>query len=132
MIGGQPKLDGRIQPTNGSIKTKHDFSAAGKYNVRISAGADQAGDEPAKMSFLLSGKQLKPCEVINKPNEPQLYEVVVFVDEKELSKKNGVNQVTKTREARFINDFYALRSKDPEMRDRNLFVNSFEIEGPIV
>ena len=59
LIGGQPKLDGRIQPTNGSIKTKHDFSAAGKYNVRISAGADQAGDEPAKMSFLLNGKQLK-------------------------------------------------------------------------
>lgn len=131
LIGGQPKLDGRIQPTNGSIKTKHDFSAAGKYNVRISAGADQAGDEPAKMSFLLNGKQLKTFEVKNKPNEPQLYEVVVFVDEKELSKKNGVNQVSKTLEARFINDFYDLRIKDPEMRDRNLFVNSFEIEGPI-
>ena len=131
LIGGQPKLDGRIQPTNGSIKTKHDFSAAGKYNVRISAGADQAGDEPAKMSFLLNGKQLKTFEVKNKPNEPQLYEVVVFVDEKELSKKNGVNQVSKTLEARFTNDFYDLRIKDPEMRDRNLFVNSFEIEGPI-
>ena len=131
LIGGQPKLDGRIQPTNGSIKTKHDFSAAGKYNVRISAGADQAGDEPAKMSFLLNGKQLKTFEVKNKPNEPQLYEIVVFVDEKELSKKNGVNQVSKTLEARFINDFYDLRIKDPEMRDRNLFVNSFEIEGPI-
>ena len=131
LIGGQPKLDGRIQPTNGSIKTKHDFSAAGKYNVRISAGADQAGDEPAKMSFLLNVKQLKTFEVKNKPNEPQLYEVVVFVDEKELSKKNGVNQVSKTLEARFTNDFYDLRIKDPEMRDRNLFVNSFEIEGPI-
>ena len=131
LIGGQPKLEGRIQPTNGSIKTKHDFSAAGKYNVRISAGADQAGDEPAKMSFLLNGKQLKTFEVKNKPNEPQLYDVVVFVDEKELSKKNGVNQVSKTLEARFINDFYDLRIKDPEMRDRNLFVNSFEIEGPI-
>ena len=39
--------------------------------------------------------------------------------------------MSKTFEARFINDFYDLRIKDPEMRDRNLFVNSFEIEGPI-
>ena len=131
LIGGQPKSDGRIQPTNGSIKTKHDFSAGGKYNIKISAGADQAGDEPAKMSFLLNGKQLKTFEVKNKPDMPQVYKIVIFVDEDELSKENGSIQVSKTLEVKFINDFFDLRAKDPAKRDRNLYVYSFEIEGPI-
>ena len=131
LIGGQPKLNGRIQPTNGSIKIKHNFSSDGKYKIKISAGADQAGDEPAKMSFLMNGKDFKTFEVKNTPSQPQNYELFVFIDKNELSKKDGSSFVTKTLEAKFINDFYDLRIKDPEKRDRNLFVNSFEIEGPI-
>ena len=48
LIGGQPKLNGRIQPTNGSIKIKHNFSSDSKYKIKISAGADQLVTNPPK------------------------------------------------------------------------------------
>ena len=79
----------------------------------------------------MNGKDFKTFEVKNTPSQPQNYELFVFIDKNELSKKDGSSFVTKTLEAKFINDFYDLRIKDPEKRDRNLFVNSFEIEGPI-
>ena len=87
LIGGQPKLNGRIQPTNGSIKIKHNFSSDGKYKIKISAGADQAGDEPAKMSFLMNGKDFKTFEVKNIPSQPQYYELFVFIDKMNYQKK---------------------------------------------
>ncbi|MBV63085.1 MAG: hypothetical protein CMP45_01065 [Rickettsiales bacterium] len=123
LIGGQPKLDGRILGGNGSVKVKHNFLSPGKYSIKISAGADQAGDEPAKMSIIIDGKKIKTFDVKNLPKDTKLYEVILFLDD--------TKDVTKTIDASFINDFYDLRIKDPKRRDRNLFVNSFEIEGPL-
>ena len=123
LIGGQPKLDGRILGTNGSVKVKHKFLSPGKYSIKISAGADQAGDEPAKMSVIIDGKKIKTVDVENRPEEAKPYELILFLDD--------TKEVSKTIDARFINDFYDLRIKDPKKRDRNLFVNSFKIEGPL-
>ena len=115
LIGGQPKLDGRILGTNGSVKVKHKFLSPGKYSIKISAGADQAGDEPAKMSVIIDGKKIKTVDVENRPEDAKPYELILFLDD--------TKEVTKTIDARFINDFYDLRIKDPKKRDRNLFVN---------
>ena len=73
--------------------------------------------------MIIDGKKIKTVDVENRPEEAKPYELILFLDD--------TKEVSKTIDARFINDFYDLRIKDPKKRDRNLFVNSFEIEGPL-
>ena len=89
----------------------------GVYRVRIMAGADQAGDEPAMMVVRLDGRDLTSFEVEQR--------------------RLGVFHLTAPllgTELRFglafVNDFYDPQNADRARRDRNLYIDWLEIVGP--
>ncbi|HZN37832.1 MAG TPA: DUF1592 domain-containing protein [Planctomycetota bacterium] len=89
----------------------------GVYRVRIMAGADQAGDEPARMVVRLDGRDLGSFEVEQR--------------------RLGVFDLTPPLpggERRFglafVNDFYDPKNADRARRDRNLYIDWIEVVGP--
>ncbi len=106
----------RVLVTNGELIVPVKVEVAGKYNVSISAYADRAGDEPAKMELRQNGKMLKEFEVRGKRNERK-----GFTQEVELPA--GESQLA----VAFTNDFYDAEKK----QDRNLYVRSLSLKGPI-
>jgi len=104
--------------TNATIEQAIEVPRDGVYQVRISAGARQAGDEPAKMLLKLDGKRL---EVIEVPNTA-LKDFVV-----EATLKGGRHKTALS----FINDFYDPKHPNPKRRDRNLLIGALEIVGPM-
>ncbi|WP_197443874.1 DUF1592 domain-containing protein [Maioricimonas rarisocia] len=103
--------------SRGTVSSEVEFPASGDYIVRIVAGADQAGDEPAKMAARVGEENEKVFE-IKEHRKPGEYELKVHVSA-------GKHRVS----ASFINDYYNPDAEDGR-KDRNLFVRSFEIEGP--
>jgi len=121
MSGGAPlALGSRILYTNGEISQEHDFAAAAEYEFRVRAEEDQAGDEPARMKVKVAGEEVRTFDVPNRRGHPK-----VFTFRKKVSKGN--HQVV----FEFTNDFYDPTAKNPRRRDRNLIVDSLEIEGPL-
>ena len=129
--GGEPRGGARILPTYGSINVRHKFSQGGEYIVKIRAGADQAGNEPAKMPLYVGGKKRPTFEVKNRPDKMQVYEYRLRIDDEEFARKYELDDGIQLIEIKFINDFYDPKNKDPRRRDRNLYVSSIEVEGPL-
>src|SRR5690606_5263293 len=95
------------------------FRRAGRYRVRVTAAADQAGDELAKLRLELAERQTV-VEVAATQDEPQEYtwELMVEAGQRDLS-------VT------FFNDYYNPRAADPAQRDRNMYVHAVQVTGPV-
>ena len=129
--GGEDRGGARILPTTGSVKAKHKFFQGGEYIVRIRAGAEQAGKEPAKMTLSIEDKKRRTFEVKNRPEKMQVYEYRLRIDEEEFAQEYELNDGVQLIETRFINDFFDPKNKDPKRRDRNLFIGSIEVEGPL-
>tara|TARA_B110000116_G_scaffold272080_1_gene295113 strand:- start:1689 stop:4064 length:2376 start_codon:yes stop_codon:yes gene_type:complete len=129
--GGEPRGGARILPTNGSVTVRHKFSQGGEYIVKIRAGAEQAGNEPAKMPLYVGGKKRRTFEVKNRPEKMQVYEYRLRIDDEEFARKYELDNGIQLIETKFINDFYDPKNKDPRRRDRNLYVSSIEVEGPL-
>jgi hypothetical protein len=104
--------------TNATIKQAFDVPRGGVYQLRISASARQAGDEPAKMLPKLNGKRLDVIEVPNTAPDD-------FVVEVRLKKRRHKIELS------FINDFYDPKHPNPRRRDRNLLIESLEVVGPM-
>ena len=105
----------RILVTNGELIVPVKVEFAGKYKATISAYADRAGDDPAKMELRQNGKVLKEFEVRRRSNSPG------FTQEVELPAGESKLAVA------FTNDFYDEEKK----QDRNLYVQSLSLKGPI-
>ena len=106
----------RILVTNGELIVPVKVEVAGKYKATISAYADRAGDDPAKMELRQNGKTLKEFEIRGRRSEVKGYEYEVELPAGE--SKLGVA---------FTNDFYDEEKK----QDRNLYVRSLSLKGPI-
>jgi hypothetical protein len=104
--------------TNATIEQAVEVPRDGVYQVRIVAGASQAGNEPAKMLPTLDGKRLKVIDVPNTRSKD-------FVVETTLT--GGRHTVALS----FINDYYDPKHEDSKRRDRNLRIVALEIVGPI-
>ncbi|MGK0432725.1 MAG: hypothetical protein ACJA0V_001867 [Planctomycetota bacterium] len=104
--------------TNATIEQAVEVPRDGVYQVRIVAGASQAGNEPAKMLPTLDGKRLKVIDVPNTRSKD-------FVVETTLT--GGPHTVALS----FINDYYDPKHEDSKRRDRNLRIVALEIVGPI-
>ncbi|HZZ71082.1 MAG TPA: DUF1592 domain-containing protein [Pirellulales bacterium] len=102
--------------TEGEISARETFPKEDEYLVRIRGFGDQAGNEPCKLSFRVDGKELKVFEFKNK--KPRTIE-------QKLKLPEGAHTISLA----FVNDFYDEKVKDPEARDRNLYVNYLEFEG---
>ncbi|HEX6814008.1 MAG TPA: DUF1592 domain-containing protein [Planctomycetota bacterium] len=89
----------------------------GVYRLRIMAGADQAGDEPAKMVVRVDGRDLETFAVGKRRHS---------VFEIEAPLPGGERRFGLA----FTNDFYDPQHADRARRDRNLHIDWLEIVGP--
>jgi mono/diheme cytochrome c family protein len=106
--------------SNGEVFVDYSFPRDGEYVIRARAWGQQAGPDPARMAFLLEGKELETVDVAAKEDAPKVYEKRVQV------------QAGKRRVAvAFTNDYYMPKDPDRNNRDRNLLVDYVEIAGPL-
>ncbi len=111
----------RVLVSNGEISKEHTFPKDGEYIFRVRAFQQRGGPEHAKMSVRLGGIDLKQFDVSNEEANPATFEVRTRVNA-------GKHRVA----AAFLNDFY--QKPAPGKRnpiDRNLYIQSIEIEGPM-
>jgi hypothetical protein len=106
--------------TRGDVFARHDFPRDGIYALRARTWAQQAGDELASMTFVVDSEPKAPIEVGAERGDPQVVELRLKV-------RAGTHRIG----VRFLNDFYEPEHPDPARRDRNLFVEWLEIEGPV-
>ena len=107
-------------PSSGAVFAKYKPRYPGRYRLRVEAGAQQAGKEFAKMQVELDSKTVKVFDVKAKPNAMQMHLIEVELAAREYEFA-----------AAFINDYYKPEAKDPRERDRNLFIRTIELEGPL-
>lgn len=110
----------RLLVSTGEVSAIHAFPKEAEYILRARAFGQQAGTEPAKMSFQLDGKELKLFEVAAVEANPSVYELRTKVPA-------GRHRFA----AAFTNDFYDQKNPDPKNRDRNLGIDYLEIAGPM-
>ena len=110
----------RALHTNGRVWAEVNFDEKGEFIVRVKAFATQAGDEPTKMRVFAGDEELRIVNVEADYTDPQTF--VVRFRQGELGREIvGVE---------LINDTWEPWAKDPERRDRNLFVMSISVVGP--
>lgn len=118
---GQPFDSGaKLLSSNGKISAEIEAAAAGKYVVRIRAFETHAGDDFAKMGFLVDGQQLQMCDVKGRIESPQAFALTV-----------DLTAGKHTIAGEFTNDYYQPDNPDPKNRDRNMGVASIEVQGPL-
>lgn len=106
---------GILLASSGYVKHPVKITEAGKYRITVKAGAQQAGDEPAKFDVRIAGKTVGAFSVTAKNQAPQWLSL-----ETELPVGSHEIQIW------FLNDFY-----DPATKaDRNLWVHQIKMEGP--
>ena len=91
------------------------FPQNAEYTFRIRAYGEQAGPEPPKMALRVDGKELRVFEV-KAVGQGRSYEVRATLDA-------GARKIA----VAYLNNF-----NEPDAGDRNLFVESVEINGPPV
>ncbi|BCE00406.1 DUF1592 domain-containing protein [Marinicellulosiphila megalodicopiae] len=101
--------------SNGEVSTKFYVVTPGAYNVTIIASSSKGGDEEAKMAYTLNDQSLNYEEVEADKIKPY---------QKKFQFKKGMQKIG----VEFLNDFYDEKTK----QDRNLFVQSIQIQGPII
>lgn len=112
--GSRPYDLNHVMSTEGTIDVEVEVPESGKYDVRVRAFGDQAGDEPVKMSFGANGKSFGTKSVRAEEDKYGEYQFVAKL-------KEGQN----TLEISFLNDYY-VRNKD----DRNLHLAGIVITRP--
>jgi hypothetical protein len=109
----------RALHSNGRIWADTEIDKGGLCAVRVKAFATQAGDEPTKMQVVVNEEVVRTFDVEADHTDPQTY-VALFRPEP------GPQIVA----VEFINDTWEPWAKDPERRDRNLFIMSIAVVGP--
>ena len=107
--------------SRGAVSAKFSPRYPGRYRLRVLAGAQQAGTEFAKMQVEIDRKSVKVFDVKAAPRAMKIHQL-------EVNLAAGEHEIA----AAFINDYYKPDAKNPRERDRNLFVRSIELEGPLV
>lgn len=111
----------RVLGTNGRIWVDWDVDHPGAYLVRARVYATQAGDEPARIALIHGDKPLRTYDVLADEGDQQTFVAPVELEAGPLTV--GVE---------FLNDYWDPDHPDRDRRDRNLFVHSISIVGPIV
>ena len=94
------------------------FFEPGQYQMELTAYADQAGNDLAKMSTYVDGQRIGTVEVEGTRRKPEAYKFTF-----EIPKRSTIKIAFS-----FDNDFYLKREVGNQ--DRNLYVESVKIEGP--
>jgi hypothetical protein len=132
-IGQNLPSGGRLLDHEGEVSVKFNVPKDGEYLLRAQAYADQAGQDWAKMDFRINGQSVKTLDVTASGDlvpidgqrvfsmellkaQPYLYEV-----KQEL--KAGEVEFS----AAFLNDHVDPTCPDPNLRDRNLYIDYLEV-----
>jgi hypothetical protein len=115
------------------IATSFKVSKGGEYVLRAEAYAQQAGTDPARMEFRMDGKPVKTFDVLAPADMTPIAGQQVFSTEL-LKAQPRVYEFHVTLppgerrfSAAFINPLEDPENKNPNLRDRNLFVNYLEV-----
>lgn len=106
--------------TNGVVSAKVRLRSPGEYRVRIVATAAQAGADKARMDLRLGGRRQQRFVVDVERPELETFEHFLTLEA-------GDHEFG----AAFVNDYYRPNDPDPSNRDRNLYVQSIELAGPV-
>lgn len=104
--------------STGEVAAEINASKKGQYTLRAEAAAAQAGADLAHMEFRIDGKPVHTFDVAG-DRAPEVYETTI-----ELSA--GKHRFA----AAFTNDYYNPKASNPKDRDRNLYINFLETQGP--
>jgi hypothetical protein len=104
----------------GEAYATHEFPRDGEYLLRFSGWSTKAGDDEARISFRLDGKEFASFELPGTRKEPDEHEVRTRVTE-------GRHRLA----ARFMNDLYRPKEADKSRRDRNVMITAIEVVGPM-
>jgi hypothetical protein len=113
--GSRPFQSQHVLTTNGTITHQLDTMTGGKYELSIVAFGDQWGDEPVKMGVAVNGRKSGSKTIRATRGKPETFTFPIRL-------KKGENRL----EVEFLNDFY-----EPNKGDRNLYVVSATVSGPI-
>lgn len=106
--------------SDGGVKGTFEIERPGEYTLRAIAGAQNVNREPAELELRQDGKALKVFDIYAPRDRQRNYELKVKLPK-------GTIELS----AHFLNDFYDEKASDPKRRDRNLYVTSLEIQGPL-
>ena len=121
LIGGAMQGGVKVLASRGSIKLPNIHSSVnGEYEVKVRATASRAGNELAKMVVGLNGEEITQFSI--DAEYPDLRSYTFRFNGKTISK----GQISLT----FPNDYWDPQNKNPQRRDRNLYVESVEISLP--
>src|SRR5206468_12683885 len=112
-LGGGIKRLGR----EGNIFVAVNFPHDGEYILRAKAYGEQAGPEPARMSFSLDDKELKRFDVKAEEPAPEIYELCAQISA-------GTHKFS----AAYLNNYRNPQDPNPKNRDRNLVIHYLEVE----
>ena len=104
--------------SNGSATFNCALIPAENYVLQVRGWQDKAGDEASKMEIKIDGKVLTVADVEPLRQNPGEYTF------RFAAKKENTSICIS-----FINDFYDEKIKDPNGRDRNLYVDHVELQG---
>ena len=111
--------DGVMLISSGHAAAEFTLPRKGRYRIRIRAWAMQAGPESARMEVRDGDQLRRRFDVTHERAEPGDYELEAILQ--------GRVEI----QAAFVNDYYAPNDPDPAQRDRNLFVEAIEVQGPL-
>jgi Protein of unknown function (DUF1592)/Protein of unknown function (DUF1588)/Protein of unknown function (DUF1585)/Protein of unknown function (DUF1587)/Protein of unknown function (DUF1595)/Ca-dependent carbohydrate-binding module xylan-binding/Planctomycete cytochrome C len=119
--GGSPRDDGALVLTSeGEIVVNYQFPRNAHFLIRVRAAGDQAGPDPVRMAVRIDGKELKRFDITAPTGKFQDFQL-------RQNLRGGMRRLS----IAFLNDYYKPDAPDPKQRDRNLIVESIEIEGPL-
>lgn len=105
--------------SNARIEVMFNVEADGFYTLKVSAGAQQAGPELARLAIAINDVRQPVIDVAAPRQRPTEYKLPIEA-------KQGKLKVALA----FINDYYEPTHPDPTKRDRNLYIFSAELSGP--
>jgi Protein of unknown function (DUF1592)/Protein of unknown function (DUF1588)/Protein of unknown function (DUF1587)/Protein of unknown function (DUF1585)/Protein of unknown function (DUF1595)/Planctomycete cytochrome C len=123
----------RLLDREGEVAVKLTAPAEGEYILRAQAFSTQAGTDPARMEFRIDGKALTTFDVLapgrvvatagQRVFSPLLLEPVPQVYEFRVKLPAGEHRFA----AAYANDFADPENKNPNLRNRNLFIQHLEV-----
>jgi hypothetical protein len=120
--GGTPEShsDSRALCKNEDVSCEFALPREGDYVLSVRAFGQQAGPEPARMGLSAGEQHLGHFDVPATRDAPATYELRLHLP-------GGVQEFRVS----FLNDYYMPADPDPKQRDRNLYVQWIELQGPL-
>ncbi len=111
----------RTLESNGVLSTTHKLTVEGEYKFRFHGWGRQVGDEPVKVVFQIDDQEIETVEVKATSKDKGTYEA------KPVQLGPGEHRIS----VAFLNEFTDAEIEKLEDAQRALFVQFFELEGPL-